>query len=98
MSAISIITAKYKRAAENVAANRLEHAVLMAMDAFALVADRVQNEGIGADGVKFPLYSKKMMPYWLINPSNYNSAGKVERFKKKARSGKNDGSYDAHRS
>ena len=97
MSAFKSIFNTYTRVAEQLAQDRRETAVIIALDVFALVADRVQNDGIGSDGVKFPLYSQIPGPYWLLNPSNFNSSTKITKFKKDARKGRNNGSYHALR-
>ena len=59
MSGIKTLLKKYAAKAEDIAANREREALLIAKDMFALVARRLQNQGIDKDGNKFKLYSGK---------------------------------------
>ena len=76
---------------------RKELALIMANDAFALVAMRIQNYGVDAEGNKMKGYSTAKMPYWKLNPTDYNGSGKVSRFKKDAAAGKVIPSYKTFR-
>ena len=97
MSIFKKLIDKYNGIIKEITDERLNLSLIMASDTFQLVAERIQETGTGADGVKFPLYSKNLMPYWLINPSDFNGSAKIAKFKKDAAKGKNNGSYDALR-
>ena len=98
MAGLQNIVNKYTRIAKELPAQRQQLALIMATDANALVVDRIQNEGVGADGNKFKLYSENLFPYWFMKPSDFNASSKVTKFKKDASKGKNNGSYKAFRS
>lgn len=97
MSAFQSIIQKYTKVANQLAEDRLANAMLMAADAHALVAERIQETGVDANGDKMETYSENLMPYWLLNESNFSSPSKIRRFKKNADKGKNNGSYSALR-
>lgn len=68
--------------------------LIMAHDAHALTADRIQNRGEGANGQKYKLYSEKpSIPFWKINPTDFNAPSKIQRFKDKAAKGTIEPSY-----
>jgi len=97
MSVFTDMVNKYSKIAKDLPAIRLKLAIDAANDGLALVVERLQEHGEGAEGQKFERYSEAMMPYWLINPNNYKGAGKVARFKKNAAAKRNNGSYRALR-
>ena len=57
MSGLKTLLNKYANKAEELAENRQKEARLICADMFALVANRLQNEGIDSKGRKFKLYS-----------------------------------------
>lgn len=57
MSGLKTLLNKYANKAEQLAENRQKEARLICADMFALVANRLQNEGIDSKGRKFKLYS-----------------------------------------
>lgn len=57
MSGLKTLLNKYANKAEQLAENRQKEARLICSDMFALVANRLQNEGIDSKGRKFKLYS-----------------------------------------
>lgn len=82
MSGIKDIATKYGEMINQMAKTRLEMALTVGQDVKALVSDRVQNEGEGSQGQKYPGYSTNpSMPYWLLNPANFNAPGKIQKFK-----------------
>jgi hypothetical protein len=89
---------KYTSIAKELPEQRQKLALIYAHDAYALTADRLQNEGIDARGTKMKAYSDKPMKHWLLNPTNFNAPTKVSKFKKDAAKGVNNGSYKAFRS
>jgi hypothetical protein len=92
------LSISYGKKAALLAKDRQKEALVMGSDGHALTANRIQNEGVGSDGQAFKKYSQKRMPYWLLNPNNFNAAGKINNFKKAAKEGKNNASYSALRS
>ena len=85
MSDLKDLANKYKKAVVELNTNRELFALQVAKDAHALTANRIQNKGINAEGEKLSAYSRKHMPWWFLNPSDYPSQGKIEKFKKDAR-------------
>lgn len=59
MSGIKELLNFYATKAEELAANRQKQALIISKDMYALVARRLQNEGIDSKGNKFKLYSVK---------------------------------------
>lgn len=72
---------------------RDEFTLATAKDAHVLTVARVQDQGKDYTDKKMPLYSRKNMPYWLLNPSKFNAPGKVQTFKDKAKKGQVEPSY-----
>lgn len=97
MSGLRNLIQKYTSIAKELPEKRQKLALIYAKEAYALTADRIQNEGIDARGAKMKGYSDKPLKHWLINPSNFNAPGKVQKFKKDASKGLNNGSYKAFR-
>jgi len=84
MSGLKNLINKYKFIAKTMPEERQKEALVMANEGLALVLERL-GEGIGADGVKFPPYSTKVFPWWLLDSDDFNSSSKVKAFKKKAK-------------
>lgn len=84
MSDLKDLAAKYKKAVTELNANRELFALQVAKDAHALTANRIQNKGVNAEGQKMKAYSKNLMPFWFLNPSDYPSQAKITKFKKDA--------------
>ena len=59
MSGIKTLLKKYAGKGEYIAANREKESLIISKDMWALVARRLQNQGIDKDGNKFKLYSGK---------------------------------------
>jgi hypothetical protein len=87
---------QYKEFAKAFAASRSKEGLLIAMDATALMIDRIQSKGTGSDGKKFKLYSDNEIPTFFFEYKN--APTKVESFKKKVAKGKAKSSYKAFRS
>ena len=97
MSGLRELTQKYASKLKDMPEKRKEFALKIAFDSFALVAYRIQNYGIDANGNKMKGYSTAKMPYWKLDPTDYNGSGKVSRFKKDAADGKVIPSYKTFR-
>lgn len=87
----------FQRIVSELPETRQKLALIMAKDAHALTADRIQNSGINARGEKMPLYSQNPLNLGFINPIEFNAPTKIIKFKKDAQKGKNNGSYAALR-
>jgi hypothetical protein len=95
LSGFKDISKKYGTIIQEWPETRQQLALIMAHDAHALTADRIQNTGTDFKGKKYPTYSKKPnIPYWLINPTKFNAPSKIQRFKDKAAKGTIDPSYE----
>lgn len=88
---------KYQNIVKKAQDTRDQFALVTAKDMHALTANRIQNEGKGADGNKFKLYSQNLFPYWFLRDSDFNAPSKIKKFKNDAAKKKNNGSYDALR-
>lgn len=81
MSGLSKMAKKYAKILEELPKERQKLALIMAADAHALTAHRIQNTGVDAEGKKMPLYSKKFFPYYLLNENSFNAPTKIKKFK-----------------
>lgn len=89
---ISKLIERFKKVVDNITEDREQTAKVLALDTLALIKRRVLNKGEGANG-QFKPYSDNPIPYWFINPNNYNAPAKVKAFKDKARKDKARPSY-----
>lgn len=98
MADIKQMITNFQRIVSNLPETRQKLALIMASDAHALTADRIQNTGVNARGEKMPLYSQNPLPlFYFDDAGNKRSPSKLAKFKKDAQAGKNNGSYDAFR-
>ena len=97
MPDIKQMITNFKRIVSDLPETRQKLALIMAADAHALTADRIQNTGVNSRGEKMRLYSENPFNLGLLNPTDFNAPSKVEKFKKDASKGKNNGSYAALR-
>jgi len=91
------LSAKYARIIQALEASRESEAMIMASDAHALTAARIQEEGKDWKGAQMPLYSQNELPLFFFNEANYNAPGKVKAFKDRAKAGKVKSSYHEFR-
>ena len=97
MSGIRDLINKYSKIANDLPEQRQKLALVYASDAFSMVADRIQNDGIDARGNKMKPYSEKKINLSKLDPTLFNAPSKIIQFKKDAKEGKNNGSYSALR-
>ena len=97
MSGIRNLINKYKKIAEDLPEQRQKLALIYTADAFDLVQDRIQNDGIDARGNLMKKYSERPFNWSKLNPTEFNAPSKVEAFKKDAKAKKNNGSYSTFR-
>lgn len=97
MSGIRDLINKYTKIVNDLPAERQKLALIYAHDAFGLVADRIQNDGIDARGTKMKPYSERRINLSKLNPNEFNAPTKIIKFKEDAKKGKNNGSYSALR-
>lgn len=75
---ITTLKARFARIVTEISEQREQLALIYASDLTAKITDRLLNEGVSADGKKFPLYSEKNLPLKvaeaLIKKSNRPSA------------------------
>jgi hypothetical protein len=76
---------KYRKIVNELNSTRESFAMTVASDALALVANRVQNKGINADGEPFSSYSQTPMAWWFLDSTKFQSPNKIEKFKDRAR-------------
>jgi hypothetical protein len=87
---------KYADILKRLPAERQDLAVKFAQDGFALVADRIQNNGISSEGDKFKLYSRNPIALWKYDNMRLPQ-GKLKKFKDDVRKGKTTSSYENFR-
>jgi len=96
MGGIRNLIEKYTRIAKELPGQRQKLALIYAHDAHAITQARLVNDGVNANGKKFPKYSEGFIAHLLV-PSKYAKSSVVVKFKKDANEGKNNGSYRAFR-
>ena len=97
MSGLRNLIQKYTKIAAELPEQRQKLALIYAKEAFALTSDRIQNTGFDARGSKMKPYSDNPFNLGRLNPNDFNAPGKVQKFKKDAAKGLNNGSYKAFR-
>jgi hypothetical protein len=97
MAGLQDISQKYSKILNEMPKQRERLALIFAKDAFALVANRIQNSGIDKDGEKMPLYSRAPLPYWKLNENEFNAPTKIKKFKSDSAAGKIQPSYESLR-
>ena len=97
MSGLRELTNKYAEKLKDMPEKRRNFALTISAEAFNFVAMRIQNYGVDAEGNKMKGYSTAKMPYWKLDPTDYNGSGKVSRFKRDAAAGKVIPSYKTFR-
>lgn len=75
--------------------SRKTNALVIAGDMVALVINRVQNKGIGADGEKFEKYSTNPLPLFFFKDGN--SKSKSDKFKADVKKKKAEPNYETYR-
>lgn len=91
------LSEKYAKIILALEAERENTAMVMAHDAHALTAARIQEKGENAQGAKMALYSQNPLPLFFFNEAAYNAPGKVRAFKDKVKKGQVKSSYHEFR-
>jgi hypothetical protein len=94
MSGLGKLAKKYAKILEQLPDDRQKLALIMAADAHALTANRIQNTGVDANDTKMKLYSRKPLPYWKLNESDFNAPSKIKKFKADAAKKKIEPTYE----
>lgn len=94
MSGLGKMANKYAKILQAMPEDRQRLALIVAADAHALTSNRIQNNGIDANGDKMKLYSRKPLPYWKLNESDFNAPSKIKKFKADAGKKKIEPTYE----
>jgi hypothetical protein len=95
MASLKDLAQKYSEIIRKMPDERRKQALIMASDAHALTANRIQNRGEDATGSKMKLYSRKPSPKWFaLNPDQYAAPSKIKRFKNKVKKGEIEPTYE----
>lgn len=92
---LSDLSRNYASKIKELEETRKSNALVIAGDYTALIVNRVQNQGVGSNGVKFGKYSQKPLPLFFFGDGN--SKTKADRFKNAVKKKKVEPTYENFR-